>query len=43
MKEIEEKRKKIQDNIVKIKEERETAIKSMLENTKRLNKNPLYK
>ena len=42
-KEIEKKRKEIQDNIVKIKEEREHAIKSMLENTKRINKNPLYK
>ena len=41
--EIEDKRKKIQDNIHKIKEDRQLAITTMLEETRKVSKNPLFR
>eukprot|EP00347_Sterkiella_histriomuscorum_P020948 403335841 len=42
-KEIEEKRKKISDTIHKIKEDRQQSISQMLEETRKVQKNPLYR
>jgi hypothetical protein len=43
MKEIEEKRKRIAQSIQRTREEREKSFTTILEETKKVNKNPLYR
>ncbi len=42
-KEVEENKMRVDNLVKKVKEDRESAIKTMLENTKKVNKHPLYR